>query len=85
MSKNPALTGYQFEEAQPTLSDLLWEAHEVLACLSDLFQYSNGRDVEIEMSDSGRQGLGRILRHCEHLTIDAIGIAPADGKRISHE
>ena len=85
MSKNPALTGYQFEEAQPTLSDLLWEAHEVLACLSDLFQYSNGRDVEIEMSDSGRQGLGRILRHCEQITIGAIGLAPSRRKEARHD
>ena len=85
MSKHPALTGYQFDEAQPDLNDLLWEAHEVLACFSDLFQHSNGRDVEIEMSDSGRQGLGRILRHCEQITIGAIGLAPSRRKEVSHE
>lgn len=85
MSKYPALTGYQFEEVQPTVSSLLWEAHEVLACLSDLFQHSNDRDVEIEMSDSGRKGLGRILRHCEQITIDAIGLMPVERKEARHE
>lgn len=76
MSKHPALTGCQFEEAQPDLNDLLWEAHEVLACLSALVQCGNDSNIEIEMSDSARSGLGRILRHCEKITIAAIGLAP---------
>lgn len=85
MDKYPALTGYQFDEAQPDLNDLLWEAHEVLACLSDLFQHSNDRDVEIEMSDSGRKGLGRILRHCSQIAIDAVGLEPVERKEAEHE
>ena len=85
MSKHPALTGYQFDEAQPDLDDLLWEAHEVLACLSALVQHSNDGDPELVMSDDARRGLGRILKHCEKITIDAIGIAPSRRKEVSHE
>ena len=85
MSEYPALTGYQLDEAQPTPSDLLWEAHEVLACLSALVQHSNHGDPDLVMSDSGRRGLGRILRHCEQITIDAIGLAPSRRKEASHE
>ena len=85
MSKYPALTGYQFDEAQPDLDDLLWEAHEVLACLSALVQHSNDSDIELEMNDDARRGLGRILKHCEQITIDAIGLAPSRKKEASHE
>ena len=55
MSEYPALTGYQLDEAQPTPSDLLWEAHEVLACLSALVQHSNDGDPELVMSDVARK------------------------------
>ena len=34
-----ALTGDQLDEVKPTSSGLLWEAHEVLACLATLLQY----------------------------------------------
>lgn len=85
MNNTPALTGCQFEEAQPTLSGLLWEAHEVLACLSALVQHSNDGDPELVMSDVARRGLGRILKHCENITIDAIGLAPSRRKEVSHE
>lgn len=85
MSKYPALTGYQFDEAQPDLDDLLWEAHEVLACLSALVQHSNDSAIELEMNDEARRGLGRILRHCEQITIDAIGLMPVERKEARHE
>ncbi len=85
MNKYPALTGYQFDEAQPDLDDLLWEAHEVLACLSALVQHSNDSAIELEMNDEARRGLGRILKHCEQITIDAIGLAPSRKKEASHE
>lgn len=80
-----ALTGYQFDEVKPTFSGLLWEAHEVLACLATLLQYGNDSDVGIEFDDSARRGLGRILRHCSQIAIDAVGLEPVERKEAEHE
>lgn len=81
LSKQPdALTGYQFDEVKPTSSELLWEAHEVLACLATILQYGNDSDVGIEFDDSARRGLGRILRHCSQIAIDAVGLESVERK-----
>ena len=86
MSNQRALSGYQLDDDKPAFKDLLWEAHEVLACLSALVQHSNGSDIDLNMDDSARKGLGRILLHCSQITIDAIGIAPsAKQKEAEHE
>lgn len=86
MNNQPALSGYQFGDDKPTSKSLLWEAHEVLACLSALVQHSNGSDIDLNMDDSARKGLGRILLHCSQITIDAIGLAPsAKHKEAEHE
>ena len=86
MSNQRALSGYQLDDGKPTFKDLLWESHEVLACLSALVQHSNGSDIDLNMDDSARKGLGRILLHCSQITIDAIGLAPsAKPKEAEHE
>lgn len=86
MNNQRALSGYQLDDDKPTFKDLLWEAHEVLACLSALAQHSNGSDIDLNMDDSARKGLGRILLHCSQITIDAIGLAPsAKPKEAEHE
>ena len=85
MSNQPALSGYQFGDDKPTSKSLLWEAHEVLACLSALVQHSNVSDIDLYLDDSARKGLGRILKHCEKITIDAIGLAPVELKEAEHE
>ena len=86
MSNQRALSGYQLDDGKPTFKDLLWESHEVLACLSALVQHSNGSDIDLNMDDSARKGLGRILLHCSQIAIDAIGLAPsANRQEAEHE
>ena len=86
MNNQRALSGYQPGGNEPTFNDLLWESHEVLACLSALVQRSNGSDIDLNMDNSTRKDLGRILLHCSQITINAIGLAPsAKRKEAEHE
>ena len=50
-----------------------------------LVQHSNGSDIDLNMDDSARKGLGRTLLHCSQITIDAIGLAPVERKEAEHE
>ena len=85
MSKHTTLSSDPMDKNQVSFEDMLWESYEVLSCLAALIQQDPKADTTITLNNDARNGLGRILRHCERLAIDAIGHAPSKKQGASHE
>ena len=80
ISKSPFDAG-----KNPTASERILEAHELLAFMAELVQPHNLETIPLSLGESGRMGLGRLLAHCAQLTIDAYGELPADHKGADNE